>query len=69
MVAQALLELNPLNFLLNQILICCRLSQILQLFNIFKESVSYLYFMILPFILVTGKQYRRSVLFVPTSLL
>jgi hypothetical protein len=50
----------PPNFLLNQILICSCHCQIIQLYHIFKESVSYLYIMILPCILVTRQQYIHS---------
>jgi hypothetical protein len=42
----------PHNFLLNHILVCCCCSQIFELSHIFKGSISCLYVMIFPCILV-----------------
>jgi hypothetical protein len=50
---------SPHNFLLNQIFICDFRSQILDLCQIFKRSLSYLYLhsIILPYILETRQQH------------
>jgi prepilin signal peptidase PulO-like enzyme (type II secretory pathway) len=52
MVASIIQNQSSLNFRMNRILICYCHSQIFELYPIFKGSISYLYIMILPYILV-----------------
>jgi hypothetical protein len=53
---------SPLNFLLNQILICYFSSKLFELCHIFKGYSTYLYVMILLCILVTIQQHILSFL-------
>jgi hypothetical protein len=53
---------SALNFLLNQVLIYYSRSQITELCRVLKTSVSCLYIMILPCILVTRQQHVLSFL-------
>jgi hypothetical protein len=54
---------SPLNFLMNQVLICYSRSQISEVWHIFKTFVNYLYVMILPCILATRQEHILSCVF------
>jgi hypothetical protein len=58
---------SPLKILLNLMLICYCCSQVFELCRIFKTSVSHLYVIILPGILVTRQQHVLSFLSAFTS--
>jgi hypothetical protein len=61
MVASIIGVQSPLNFLLSQVLICYRRSQMSELYHILKPSVTYLYVVILPCTLVTSAWWRPQI--------